>query len=272
MTVPLMQGKKGLIFGVANERSLAWGIAKTLAEHGGDIILTYQGDVMEKRVRPLGEKINAPLVLSCDVSQEGQIEKTFEEVDKIWDSVDFLVHSISFSDKNELRGNFLSMGRENFSNTMLISCYSFIEMARQGSLRMKKKGGSILTLSYYGAEKVTPHYNCMALAKSALETSVRYAAEDLGKDNIRVNTLSCGPIRTLAASGIGDFNYILKWNAYNSPLRRSINLEDVGGSALYLLSDLACGVTGETLHVDAGYHVVGMKAIDAPDLTLVNTD
>lgn len=267
MTTQLMKGKKGLIFGLANERSLAWGIAQTLAEHGAEIGLAYQGDLMKKRVEPLAEKINAPFILSCDVSQEGQIETAFNQVDQIWDSLDFLVHSISFSDKNELRGDFLSMSRENFLNTMLISCYSFIEMTRHAALRMKN-GGSVVTLSYYGAEKVIPHYNGMALAKSALETSVRYAAEDLGKRNIRVNTLSCGPFRTLAASGIGDFNYILKWNMYNSPLRRSITLEDVGRSALYLLSDLGSGVTGETLHVDAGYHVVGMKATDAPDLTL----
>jgi enoyl-[acyl-carrier protein] reductase I len=263
----LMRGKRGIIFGVANNHSLAWGIAEQLHRHGAEIAFTYPSDAMKKRVEPLAKSIGSDFIFPCDVTQNGDIEGTFEALKAHWTTIDFVVHSISFSDKNELRGDFLDLSRDNFLNTMLVSCYSFIDVAKQAK-SMMNPGGSILTLSYYGAEKVIPHYNVMALAKSALETSVQYAAEDLGKRNIRVNTLSCGPIKTLAASGIGDFHYILQWSQSNAPLRRGITLEDVGKSALYMLSDLSSGVTGETLHVDAGYHVVGMKAKDAKDIVL----
>ena len=263
----IMKGKKGLILGVANKNSLAWGIAEELARQGAELAFTYQGEALAKRIFPLAESIGSSIVLPCDVCQEEDVKKTFSHLKDIWGTLDFLVHAISFSDKEELRGDFIRVSRPNFSHTMLVSCYSFIEVSRY-AVEMMPEGGSIITLSYYGAEKVVPHYNVMGVAKAALETSVRYMAEDLGKKGIRVNTLSCGPIKTLAASGIGDFNYILKWNQNNSPLRRGITLEDVGRSALYLLSDLSSGVTGETIHVDAGYHVVGMKAKDAPDMTL----
>lgn len=263
----LMKGKRGLIVGVANDHSLAWGIAQQLSLEGAELAFSYQGDVIKKRVIPLAESLGSQLVFPCDVSQEKDVENLFKSLSSVWTTLDFVVHAVSFSDKNELRGEFLSVSRENFVNTLLISCYSFIDLAKHAAPLMGE-GGSILTLSYYGAEKVIPHYNVMAVAKSALETSVRYAAEDLGKRGIRVNTLSCGPIKTLAASGIGDFRYILQWNQNNAPLRRGITLEDVGKSALYLLSDLGSGVTGETIHVDAGYHVIGMKAKDAPDMTL----
>ena len=263
----LMSGKRGIILGVANNYSLAWGIAEHLSKNGAEIAFTYPSEMMKKRVEPLAHSIGSDWVFPCDVSQEGDVERAFHALKEHWPTIDFVVHSISFSDKNELRGEFLELSRDNFLNTMLISCYSFIEVAKHAK-RMMNSGGSILTLSYYGAEKVIPHYNAMALAKSALETSVQYAAEDLGKHGIRVNTLSCGPIKTLAASGIGDFHYILQWNQTNAPLRRSITLDDVGKSALYMLSDLSSGVTGETLHVDAGYHVVGMKAKDAKDIVL----
>ena len=262
-----MSGKRGIILGVANNYSLAWGIAEHLSKNGAEIAFTYPSEMMKKRVEPLAHSIGSDWVFPCDVSQEGDVERAFHALKEHWPTIDFVVHSISFSDKNELRGEFLELSRDNFLNTMLISCYSFIEVAKHAK-RMMNSGGSILTLSYYGAEKVIPHYNAMALAKSALETSVQYAAEDLGKHGIRVNTLSCGPIKTLAASGIGDFHYILQWNQTNAPLRRSITLDDVGKSALYMLSDLSSGVTGETLHVDAGYHVVGMKAKDAKDIVL----
>jgi enoyl-[acyl-carrier protein] reductase I len=263
----LMKGKRGLIVGVANDHSLAWGIAQQLSLEGAELAFSYQGDVIKKRVVPLAQSLGSQLVFPCDVSQEKDVENLFKSLSTVWTTLDFVVHAVSFSDKNELRGEFLSVSRENFVNTLLISCYSFIDLAKHAAPLMGE-GGSILTLSYYGAEKVIPHYNVMAVAKSALETSVRYAAEDLGKRGIRVNTLSCGPIKTLAASGIGDFRYILQWNQNNAPLRRGITLQDVGKSALYLLSDLGSGVTGETLHVDAGYHVIGMKAKDAPDMVL----
>ena len=263
----LMRGKRGIIFGVANNYSLAWGIAQHLSEHGAEIAFTYPSEVMKKRVEPLAQSIGSNWIFPCDVAVDGDIERTFVALKNHWPTIDFVVHSISFSDKNELRGDFLDLSRDNFLNTMLISCYSFIDIAKHAK-NMMQPGGSIVTLSYYGAEKVVPHYNGMAIAKSALETSVQYAAEDLGKHGIRVNTLSCGPIKTLAASGIGDFHYILQWNQNNSPLRRGITLDDVGKSALYILSDLSSGVTGETLHVDAGYHVVGMKAKDAKDIIL----
>jgi len=267
----LMQGKRGIIFGVANQHSLAWGIAEQLSAHGAEIAFTYPSTIIEKRVEPLAESLGFSLLFQCDVAKEGDVEKTFADLKVHWDTIDFVVHSISFSDKNELRGDFLDLSRDNFLNTMLISCYSFIDIAKHAK-KMMNPGGSIATLSYYGAEKVIPHYNAMAVAKSALETSVQYAAEDLGKHGIRVNTLSCGPIKTLAASGIGDFHYILQWSQTNAPLRRGITLSDVGKSALYILSDLSSGVTGETLHVDSGYHVVGMKAKDAKDIVLPSAE
>lgn len=263
----LMAGKRGLIMGVANERSIAWGIAKSLAEHGAELAFTFQGEALKKRVEPLSASIGSNILIPCDVSAENSIEETFAELKKHWDSIDFVVHAIGFSDKEELKGKYINTSRKNFLNSMDISCYSFTEVARHAAPLMTQ-GGSLLTLSYYGAEKVMPHYNVMGLAKAALEASVRYLAVDLGEDNIRVNAISAGPIKTLAASGIGDFRYILKWNQYNAPLKRNTSLEDVGGSALYLLSGLSAGVTGEILHVDSGYHVVGMKSVDAPDITV----
>jgi len=261
-----MKNKRGLIMGVANEKSIAWGIAKAIADQGGELAFTYQGEALKKRVEPLANSVNSNIILPCDVLNDRDIDTTFKELEKQWSKLDFLVHAIAFSDKEELKGNYLDTSRENFNNTMNISVYSFTAVAKRAS-EMMKNGGSMLTLTYYGSEKVMPHYNVMGLAKSALESSVRYLAADLGDKNIRVNSLSAGPIKTLAASGIGDFRYILKWNEYNSPLRRNVTLEDVGGSAVYLLSDLSTGVSGETHHVDCGYHVVGMKAIDAPDMT-----
>ena len=262
----LMKNKRGLIMGVANEKSIAWGIAKAIADQGGELAFTYQGEALKKRVEPLANSVNSNIILPCDVLNDKDIDTTFKELEKQWSKLDFLVHAIAFSDKEELKGNYLDTSRENFNNTMNISVYSFTAVAKRAS-EMMKNGGSMLTLTYYGSEKVMPHYNVMGLAKSALESSVRYLAADLGDKNIRVNSLSAGPIKTLAASGIGDFRYILKWNEYNSPLRRNVTLEDVGGSAVYLLSDLSTAVSGETHHVDCGYHVVGMKAIDAPDMT-----
>ena len=262
----LMKNKRGLIMGVANDKSIAWGIAKAIADQGGEIAFTYQGEALKKRVEPLANSVNSNIILPCDVLNDKDIDTTFKELEKQWSKLDFLVHAIAFSDKEELKGNYLDTSRENFNNTMNISVYSFTAVAKRAS-EMMENGGSMLTLTYYGSEKVMPHYNVMGLAKSALESSVRYLAADLGDKNIRVNSLSAGPIKTLAASGIGDFRYILKWNEYNSPLRRNVTLEDVGGSAVYLLSDLSTGVSGETHHVDCGYHVVGMKAIDAPDMT-----
>ena len=262
----LMKNKRGLIMGVANDKSIAWGIAKAIADQGGEVAFTYQGEALKKRVVPLANSVNSNIILPCDVLNDRDIDTTFKELEKQWSKLDFLVHAIAFSDKEELKGNYLDTSRENFNNTMNISVYSFTAVAKRAS-EMMENGGSMLTLTYYGSEKVMPHYNVMGLAKSALESSVRYLAADLGDKNIRVNSLSAGPIKTLAASGIGDFRYILKWNEYNSPLRRNVTLEDVGGSAVYLLSDLSTGVSGETHHVDCGYHVVGMKAIDAPDMT-----
>lgn len=264
-----MAGKRGLIMGVANNHSLGWGIAKTLADHGAELAFTFQGEALHKRVVPLAASLGSSIVLPCDVSVEGSVESTFRDLKSHWDSLDFVVHSIGFSDKDELKGKYLNTSRKNFLNSMDISCYSFTEIA-QHAVPMMTEGGSLLTLSYYGAEKVMPHYNVMGPAKAALEASVRYLAADLGGDNIRVNAISAGPIKTLAASGIGDFRYILKWNQYNAPLKRNTTIEDVGKSALYLLSDLSSGVTGEILHVDSGYHVVGMKAVDAPDIAVVN--
>ena len=264
----LMAGKRGLIMGLANDRSLAWGIAQQLAEHGADLAFSYQGEALEKRVRPLAEQLGSSLLVDCDVSDMAALDRTFEELKKSWDRLDFIVHAIGFSDKNELRGGYVDTSLDNFLMTMNISVYSFVAVA-QRAREMMTDGGSLLTLSYYGAEKVIPHYNVMGVAKSALETSVKYLAADLGPSNIRVNAISAGPIKTLAASGIGDFRYIMKWNEYNSPLRRNVTIEDVGGAGLYLLSDLASGVTGEIHHVDAGYNVVGMKAEDAPDISVV---
>ena len=264
----LMTGKRGLIMGLANDRSLAWGIAQKLAEHGAELAFSYQGDALEKRVRPLAESLGEPVLLDFDVSDMAALDRTFAALQERWGGLDFLVHAIGFSDKNELRGKFVDTSLDNFLMTMNISVYSFVACAQRAA-RMMQPGGSMLTLSYYGAEKVIPHYNVMGVAKAALETSVKYLAADLGPDGVRVNAISAGPIKTLAASGIGDFRYIMKWNEYNAPLRRNVTIEDVGGAGLYLLSDLASGVTGEVHHVDAGYNVIGMKAEDAPDIATV---
>ncbi len=262
----IMNGKRGIVMGVANDRSIAWGIAEAVAKQGAEIAFTYQGDALEKRVRPLAEKVGSNIIIPCDVSSDEAIEETFKLLKEKWDTIDFIVHAIAYSDKEELKGEYVDTTRENFYKTMDISVYSFTAIAQRAA-KMMPNGGSMITLTYYGAEKVMPHYNVMGVAKAALESSVRYLAADLGSDKIRVNSLSAGPIKTLAASGIGDFRYILKWNQYNSPLRRNVTLNDVGGCGVYLLSDLSVGVTGETHHVDCGYHVVGMKAIDAPDMS-----
>lgn len=254
--------------GLANDRSLAWGIAKALGEQGAELAFSYQGEALEKRVRPLAQELGSDLLIDCDVSDMAALDKAFDELKQKWETLDFVVHAIGFSDKNELRGKFVDTTIDNFLMTMNISVYSFIAVA-QRARAMMKPGGSLLTLTYYGAEKVIPHYNVMGVAKAGLETSVKYLAMDLGPEGIRVNAISAGPIKTLAASGIGDFRYIMKWNEYNSPLRRNVTIEDVGGAGLYLLSDLASGVTGEIHHVDAGYNVVGMKAEDAPDIATV---
>jgi enoyl-[acyl-carrier protein] reductase I len=264
----LTAGKPGLMMGLANDRSQPWGIAQKLGEQGADLAFSYQGEALEKRVRPLAEQLGSDLLVDCDVSDMAALDRTFDRLRERWDRLDFVVHAIGFSDKNELRGGYVDTSLENFLMTMNISVYSFCVVA-QRARAMMPEGGSLLTLSYYGAEKVIPHYNVMGVAKSALETSVKYLAADLGRENIRVNAISAGPIKTLAASGIGDFRYIMKWNEYNAPLRRNVTIEDVGGAALYLLSDLASGVTGEIHHVDAGYNVVGMKAEDAPDIATV---
>ncbi|OWU73215.1 MULTISPECIES: enoyl-ACP reductase FabI [Roseobacteraceae] len=268
MSNQLMVGKRGLIMGLANDKSIAWGIAKALADAGAELAFSYQGDALKKRVDPLAEKVGSKIVLPCDVSSEESIDALFAGLAEHWDNIDFVVHAIGFSDKNELRGRYVDTSRANFQMSMDISVFSFTAVVNRAE-KMMNEGGSCLTLTYYGAEKVMPHYNVMGVAKAALEASVRYLAEDLGKDGIRVNAISAGPIKTLAASGIGDFRYIMKWNEYNSPLRRNVTIDDVGGSALYLLSDLGAGVSGEVLHVDAGYHAVGMKAVDAPDISTV---
>ncbi|PWC89635.1 MULTISPECIES: enoyl-ACP reductase FabI [unclassified Azospirillum] len=259
--MPLMAGKRGLIMGVANDRSIAWGIASTLAQHGAELAFTYQGDALLKRVKPLADQVGAKLVLPCDVTDEASIDATFAAIEKEWGGLDFVVHAIAFSDKNELDGLYLDTTRANFLRTMDISCYSFTAVA-QRAVPLMKDGGSLLTLSYYGAERVMPHYNVMGVAKAALEASVRYLAVDLGGRNIRVNAISAGPIKTLAASGIGDFRYILKWNELNAPLKRNVTIQEVGGAGLFLMSDLGSGVTGEVMHVDSGYHTVGMVAVD----------
>jgi enoyl-[acyl-carrier protein] reductase I len=264
----LMRGKRGLIMGLANDKSLAWGIAKKLAEHGAELAFSYQGDALAKRVIPLAAELGSDFTFECDVSNMDSLDAAFATLKQRWDSLDFVVHAIGFSDKNGLRGKYVDTSLDNFLLTMNISAYSLVAITQRAAAMMPESGGAILTLSYYGAEKVVPHYNVMGVAKAALETSVKYLANDLGPRNIRVNAISAGPIKTLAASGIGDFRYILKWNEYNAPLRRNVTIDDVGGSALYLLSDLSSGVTGETHHVDAGYHVVGMKQEDAPDIAL----
>ncbi len=268
VAVPLLSGKRGLVMGVANERSLAWGIARAAAAHGGELAFTYQGEALAKRVGPLAESVGSALVLPCDVTDDDSMAAVFDTVGERWGGLDFLVHAIAFSDKDELKGRYVDTTAENFARTLQISCYSFTALCRR-AVPLMGDGGSLLTLSYAGAERVVPHYNVMGVAKAALEASVRYLAADLGGQGIRVNAISAGPIKTLASSGIGDFRYILKWNQYNAPLKRNITIDDVGGAALYLLSDLSAGVTGEIHHVDAGYHVVGMKAVDAPDISTV---
>lgn len=258
----LMSGKRGLVMGVANERSIAWGIAQAVRAQGAELAFTYQGDALEKRVRPLAESVGSDLLMPCDVSDDASVDAAFATLAERWDGLDFLVHAIAYADKDQLKGKYLQTTRDNFLRSLDISCYSFTAVA-QRAVPMMKDGGSLLTLTYYGAERVMPHYNVMGVAKAALEASVRYLASDLGEAGIRVNAISAGPIRTLAASGIGDFRYILKWNEYNSPLRRNVTQEQVGGAALYLLSGLSGGVTGEVHHVDSGYHTVGMMAVEA---------
>lgn len=265
MSTQLMQGKRGLIMGLANDKSIAWGIAKACADAGAELAFSYQGEALKKRVDPLAAQLGSDIVLPCDVADEASIDELFSALEAKWGKLDFVVHAIGFSDKNELRGRYVDTSRDNFTMTLDISVYSFTAVMQRAE-KLMTDGGSAITLTYYGAERIMPHYNVMGVAKAALEASVRYLAEDLGKDGIRVNAISAGPIKTLAASGIGDFRYIMKWNEYNSPLRRNVSIDDVGGSALYLLSDLSAGVTGETHHVDAGYHIVGMKAVDAPDI------
>ena len=262
-----LKEKKGIILGIANDKSIAWGIAEQLYKLGANLAFSYVNESIKKRVIPLAKNCNSEMVFECDVKNDESIDNFFSEISKKWSSVDFVVHSIAFSDKNELRGGYIETSRENFMNTLNVSCYSFTAIC-QRARRLMNQGGQILTLSYLGAERVMPHYNVMGIAKSALETSVKYLAEDLGKENIRVNAISAGPIKTLAASGISDFRYILKWNEYNSPLRRSTTIQEVGKNASYLLSDLSSGVTGEVVHVDCGYHIVGMKAVDAPDISV----
>ncbi|MBX6375986.1 MAG: enoyl-ACP reductase FabI [Acetobacteraceae bacterium] len=263
-----MAGRRGLIMGVANDRSIAWGIARACAAQGAEIAFTYQGEALEKRVRPLAESLGSRLVLPCDVTDDPSVDAVFERLNAEWGTLDFLVHAIAWSDKEQLKGHYVDTTRENFLRSLDISCYSFTALCRRAAAMMPN-GGSLLTLTYLGAERVMPHYNVMGVAKAALEASVRYLAADLGGRGIRVNAISAGPIKTLAASGIGDFRYILKWNQYNSPLKRNVTIDEVGGAGVYLLSDLSAGVTGEVHHVDCGYHVVGMKAVDAPDITVV---
>ena len=267
----LMKGRRGLIMGLANDKSIAWGIARALADQGAELAFSYQGEALKRRVEPLAAQVGSDFLAECDVADEASIDGLFQTLSTRWDSIDFIVHAIGFSDKEQLRGRYAETTRDNFLMTMDISVYSFTAVARRAAAMMPN-GGAMLTLTYYGAERVMPHYNVMGVAKAALEASVRYLAEDFGKDGIRVNAISAGPIKTLAASGIGDFRYILKWNELNSPLRRNVSTEDVGKSALYLLSDLGSGVTGETHHVDSGYHIVGMKAVDAPDIATAKKD
>ncbi|HXE02495.1 MAG TPA: enoyl-ACP reductase FabI [Hyphomicrobium sp.] len=271
ITGSLMAGKRGLIMGVANNRSIAWGIAKACAAQGAEIALTYQGDALKKRVEPLAAELGTTVVLPCDVTDAASMDAVFDTLAKTWGRLDFVVHAIAFSDKNELDGRYVDTTEKNFTQSMLISCYSFTALAKRAE-KLMTDGGALLTLTYYGAEKVMPHYNVMGIAKAALEASVRYLAADLGKNGIRVNAISAGPIKTLAAAGIADFRYILRWNEYNSALRRNVTIDDVGGAGLYLLSELSRGVTGEIHHVDSGYHVQGMKNEDAPDISVVKSD
>ena len=268
MSTALMKGKRGLIMGVANDKSIAWGIAKACADHGAELAFSFQGEPFRKRIEPLAASVGSNRVYECDVGTSDSLDSLFENLRNCWNSIDFIVHAIGFADKRELRGRYVETSQQNFTATLAISTYSFTAVAQRAE-KMMPNGGALLTLTYYGAEKVMPHYNVMGVAKAALETSVRYLAADLGPQNIRVNAISAGTIKTLAASGIGDFRYILKWNELNSPLRRNVSQAEVGNSALYLLSDLGTGVTGEILHVDAGYHVVGMKRADAPDIDVV---
>lgn len=267
----LMKGKRGLIMGVANERSIAWGVAEALHQAGAELAFTYQGDAFKKRVTPLVTPLKPAALIDCDVSEQGSLDNAFAELGKVWDSIDFVVHAIAFSDKEQLKGRYVDTTPENFAMTMNISCYSFTAVAQRAE-KLMTNGGAMVTMTYYGAEKVMPHYNVMGVAKAALEASVRYMAEDLGKRNIRVNSISAGPIRTLAAAGIGDFRYMLKWCEYNAPLRRNITANEVGNAALFLLSELGSAVTGECLHVDAGYNIVGMKAEDAPDIVVAKNN
>lgn len=264
--LPLMKGKRGLIMGVANDRSIAWGIAEMAHKHGAELAFTFQGDALEKRVRPLAESVQSKIVLPCDVTNHESIDATFSAIEKEWGGLDFVVHAIAYSDKNELDGLYLNTTRDNFLKTMDISVYSFTAVA-QRAVPLMKNGGSLITMTYHGAERVMPHYNVMGVAKAALEASVRYLASDVGKNGIRVNAISAGPIKTLAASGIGDFRYILKWNELNAPLRRNVTTEDVGGAGLFLLSDLGAGVTGEIMYVDSGYNTIGMVAVDSAKQT-----
>ena len=264
----LMTGKKGLVMGVANDRSISWAIAKKAYEYGAELAFTYQGDALGKRVIPLGESVGSNIILPCEVSEASSIKKVFEKINSEWGKLDFVIHGIAFSDKEELKGQYIDTTRSNFTNTMEISVYSFTEVSKF-AVPLMNEGGSLLTLTYYGSERVMPHYNVMGVAKAALEASVRYLAVDLGSKNIRVNSLSAGPMKTLAASGIGDFRYILKWNELNSPLKRNVTQDDVGGAGVYLISDLSTGVSGENHHVDCGYHVVGMKSVEAPDISKV---
>jgi enoyl-[acyl-carrier protein] reductase I len=263
----LMQGKRGLVMGVANDRSIAWGIASAARAHGAELAFTYQGDALKKRVEPLAESVGSKIVLPCDVTDLSSIDAVFDSLKDEWGGLDFIVHAIAYSNKDELKGGYIDTTPENFAQTMNISCYSFTAICQRAQ-PLLNEGASLLTLSYFGAERVMPHYNVMGVAKAALEASVRYLAEDLGKKGVRVNAMSAGPMKTLAASGIGDFRYILKWNEYNSPMRRNVTVEDIGGAGVYLLSPLSSGVTGETHHVDCGYNIVGMKAVDAPDISV----
>jgi enoyl-[acyl-carrier protein] reductase I len=267
----ILAGKRGLILGIANSRSIAWGIAKAAREAGAELAFTYQGESLEKRVRPLAQELGAKIVGDCDVTDTAALNAVFKEIERIWGNLDFVVHCVAFSDKDQLTGRYIDTTTENFVNSLVVSCYSFTAVAQRAE-KLMQNGGAMLTLTYYGAEKWMPHYNVMGLAKAALESSVRYLAADLGEQNIRVNAISAGPIKTLASSGVGDFRYILKWNEYNSPLRRTVTIEEVGESAAFLLSPMARGITGEILHVDAGYHIVGMKNPAAPDIAVVGKD
>ena len=267
----ILAGKRGLVLGLANTRSIAWGIAKAAREAGAELAFTYQGESLEKRVRPLAKELDAKVVGDCDVTDTAALNAVFKEIERIWKSLDFVVHCVAFSDKDQLTGRYIDTTSENFSNTLLVSCYSFTAVAQRAE-KLMPNGGAMLTLTYYGAEKWMPHYNVMGLAKAALKSSVRYLAADLGERNIRVNAISAGPIKTLASSGVGDFRYILKWNEYNSPLQRTVTIEEVGESAAFLLSPMARGITGEILHVDAGYHIIGMKNPAAPDISVVGKD